>query len=109
MAGSRLPVAVAHGEGQAVWGSGADPSGAELALRFVDGRGAPAETYPGNPNGSPGGATGFTAAGGRVTVMMPHPERVFRTSQLSWCPPEWAGSERGPWLRLFENARKFIG
>lgn len=108
MAGSRLPVAVAHGEGRVAFRSSQDPTRASVALRYVDGEGRPATAYPKNPNGSPGGATGFSAAGGRVTILMPHPERVFRNVQFSWCPPAWRPSERSPWLRFFENARKFV-
>ena len=109
MAGSRVPVVVSHGEGRANWASPSSATDAEVALRYVKGNGEVANTYPYNPNGSPGGATGFTAANGRVTIMMPHPERIFRTVQHSYCPPEWRDSERGPWLRLFENARQFVG
>jgi len=77
------------------------------ALRFVDHQGNPTETYPMNPNGSPGGLTGVTTLDGRFTVMMPHPERVFRAAQMSWCPPEWLDTKDGasPWMRLFRNAR----
>jgi phosphoribosylformylglycinamidine synthase len=111
MAGSRMPVAVAHGEGRAVYGhdDGAEQAlAAQLAcLRYVDGRGAPAARYPDNPNGSPLGLTGFCSADGRFTIMMPHPERVFRTLQHSWHPQHWP--EHGPWLRMFVNARRWIG
>ena len=75
----------------------------EIAARFVDGRGAVAERYPTNPNGSPDGITAITTPDGRATVMMPHPERVFRTIQHSWHPPQWG--EDGPWMRMFRNAR----
>ncbi|MGM0811679.1 MAG: phosphoribosylformylglycinamidine synthase [Pseudomonadota bacterium] len=111
MAGSVLPVAVSHGEGRAHF---ADPEGLEavqrarqVALRYVEANGAPAQAYPANPNGSPVGVTGLASADGRVTVMMPHPERVFRTVQNSWHPPDWG--EDGPWLRLFRNARVWTG
>jgi len=105
MSGSRLPVAVAHGEGRAVF-EGGDPGDAPgVALRYVDNRGEVTEHYPENPNGSAAGITGLTTRDGRVTIMMPHPERVFRTVQHSWHPPEWG--ETGPWLRLFRNARKW--
>ena len=77
-----------------------------FALRYVDNYGQPAERYPSNPNGSPGGLTALTSADGRATIMMPHPERVFRNIQLSWRPAEWTGEE-GPWLKLFQNARAF--
>ncbi|WP_018954564.1 phosphoribosylformylglycinamidine synthase [Thioalkalivibrio sulfidiphilus] len=107
MAGSRLPVAVAHGEGRVVFESGGDPADAPgVALRYVDNRGQVTEHYPENPNGSPQGITGLTTRDGRVTIMMPHPERVFRTVQHSWHPPQWG--ETGPWLRLFRNARKWV-
>ena len=101
MAGSKLPVAVAHGEGRVEPKDGA-PS---PCLRFVDNRHRPAERYPANPNGSPGGLTGFTTRDGRATILMPHPERVFRTMQLSWHPPEWG--EESPWMEIFRNARRW--
>lgn len=107
MFGSRIPVAVAHGEGRAEFGSLADQASANVALRFVDGAGNIAGSYPKNPNGSPDGITGITTSDGRVTLMMPHPERVFRAVQLSYCPSEF--KDRGPWMRMFENARAFVG
>ncbi|MBM3346110.1 MAG: phosphoribosylformylglycinamidine synthase [Betaproteobacteria bacterium] len=107
MAGSHLPVVTAHGEGRAVFASPQDRAKAIVALRFVDNAGAPAETYPANPNGSPGGITGLTTADGRFTIVMPHPERVFRSAQLSWHPRDWG--EASPWLRMFMNARKVLG
>jgi phosphoribosylformylglycinamidine synthase len=109
MAGSRLPIAVAHGEGRAVFGdAGAECAAAPLTvMRFVDGRGAVAERYPANPNGSPQGAAGYTSEGGRVTIMMPHPERVFRAAQNSW-RPAGAGEDSG-WMRIFRNARVWLG
>ncbi len=107
MAGSRLPIAVAHGEGYTEFANAAQRADAVVALRFVDNRGKPTEIYPFNPNGSPGGITGLTTPDGRFTVLMPHPERVFRTVQNSWHPPEWG--EDGPWLRMFRNARKWVG
>ena len=76
-------------------------------MRFVDNRGVATEDYPGNPNGSPAGITGLTTPDGRFTVLMPHPERVFRTVQNSWHPQEWG--EDGPWLRMFRNARRWVG
>jgi len=111
MAGSRMPVAVAHGEGRAVFAAEGD-AGRVLAaglacLRYVGGDGLPAERYPDNPNGSPLGLTGFTSEDGRFTIMMPHPERVFRTVQHSWHPPQWG--EDGPWMRMFRNARRWLG
>ncbi|MEI7036513.1 phosphoribosylformylglycinamidine synthase [Fulvimonas yonginensis] len=107
MAGSRIPVAVAHGEGRVHFPSACSPSKAQAAVRFVDNRGRPTENYPLNPNGSPGGLAGFTAADGRVTIMMPHPERVFRTVQMSWHPDGWG--EDSPWMRMFRNARVWCG
>ena len=112
MAGSRLPIAVAHGEGQAEISAAHFQTCQQqqlLALRFIDGHGNPAVRYPANPNGSPGGATGFTTADGRVTIMMPHPERVFRVVQHSWYPDDWREFENAPWLRMFANARKWVG
>ncbi|MDN3517131.1 phosphoribosylformylglycinamidine synthase [Aquisalimonas lutea] len=111
MEGSRMPIAVAHGEGRAQFSPEHGPRKLATAglvpLRYVDGRGEPAERYPANPNGSPGGITGVTTPDGRVTVMMPHPERVFRTVQHSWHPREWG--EHGPWMRMFRNARAWLG
>jgi phosphoribosylformylglycinamidine synthase len=110
MAGSRIPVATAHGEGRAELDGGqlaALERAGMVAARFVDGRGAVATTYPANPNGSPGGIAALTSADGRITIMMPHPERVFRTVQLSWHPPGWG--EDSPWMRMFHNARAWIG
>jgi len=109
MAGSRLPIVVAHGEGRAEFGSAADQRAAAAltALRFVDNRGRVASRYPANPNGSPQGAAGFTSEDGRVTIMMPHPERVFRTAQNSWHPAD-AGEDSG-WMRMFRNARVWVG
>ncbi|MGW8269916.1 MAG: phosphoribosylformylglycinamidine synthase [Burkholderiales bacterium] len=106
MAGSRMPVAAAHGEGRAVFARAADARGAIAALRFVDHYGKATETYPLNPNGSPGGLTGFTTADGRFTAIMPHPERVFRSVQMSWAP-DGAG-EDSPWMRVFRNARVWV-
>jgi phosphoribosylformylglycinamidine synthase len=107
MTGSRIPVVVAHGEGRVSFPQVCSPSKAGGALRFVDNRGRPTEDYPLNPNGSPGGLTGFTAAEGRVTILMPHPERVFRTAQMSWHPDPWG--EDSPWMRMFRNARVWCG
>jgi phosphoribosylformylglycinamidine synthase len=107
MAGSRLPVAVAHGEGRAAFAAPADRERVIASLRYVDHRGAATEAYPLNPNGSPGGLTGVTTADGRFTVVMPHPERVFRSVQCSWRPREWV--EDGGWMRLFRNARAWVG
>ncbi len=107
MVGSRIPVAVAHGEGQVSFPKACRASKVHRAVRFVDNRGKPTENFPLNTNGSPGGLAGFTAADGRVTIMMPHPERVFRSVQLSWCPPTWG--EDSPWMRMFRNARVWCG
>jgi phosphoribosylformylglycinamidine synthase len=110
MAGSRLPIVVAHGEGRAAFASAQafeDCDAKLAALRFVTNDGAVAERYPANPNGSPHGIAGLSNADGRVTIMMPHPERVFRTAQLSWHPAEWG--ECSPWQRLFDNARAWVG
>jgi phosphoribosylformylglycinamidine synthase len=110
MAGARLPIAVAHGEGR-VLAPAADLAALErqslVAARFVDPQGRPAERYPQNPNGSPGGITALTTPDGRVTILMPHPERVFRTVQHSWHPADWG--EDAPWMRLFRNARAWVG
>lgn len=111
MAGSRMPIAVSHGEGRTEFSSdeaidAANESGT-VAMRYVDNYGQVTETYPANPNGSPDGITALTTTDGRVTIMMPHPERVFRTVANSWHPDEW--QEDSPWVRMFRNARKFIG
>ncbi|WP_226503173.1 phosphoribosylformylglycinamidine synthase [Pseudomonas sp. MWU16-30317] len=110
MAGSRMPIAIAHGEGHAEFASQdallqADLSGC-VALRFVDNHGKVTETYPANPNGSPRGITGLTSRDGRVTIMMPHPERVFRGVQNSWKPEDW--NEDAAWMRMFRNARVWV-
>jgi len=127
MAGSRMPIVVAHGEGYADFSSDITPaSGHEsslklrfgnkknleaaqalVTLRYVDNSGKPTETYPLNPNGSPQGITGLTTPDGRFSIMMPHPERVFRAVQNSWYPRE--SQENGAWLRMFQNARKWVG
>jgi phosphoribosylformylglycinamidine synthase len=110
MAGARLPIAVAHGEGRAEF-AGAEAASLQSAglvtVRFVDHQGRPTQHYPENPNGSPGGITGLTTRDGRVTLMMPHPERVFRAVQHSWRPREWSGE--APWMNLYHNARKWVG
>jgi phosphoribosylformylglycinamidine synthase len=107
MAGTVLPIAVSHGEGRAVFDAPEHPGLAKVAVRFVDGRGRVATNYPANPNGSPGGITGLTSLDGRSTLLMPHPERVHRTLQLSWHPDGWG--EASPWLRMFRNARTWVG
>jgi phosphoribosylformylglycinamidine synthase len=106
MAGSKLPVVVSHGEGRAEFAAG--QGGKALAtMRYIDNRGATATTYPFNPNGSPDGIAGVTTADGRFTIMMPHPERTFRSVQMSWQPPGLG--EDAPWLAMFRNARRYIG
>ncbi len=111
MAGSRVPVVVSHGEGQAVFARESDREtmiGRQLtAVRYVDGSGAATERFPWNPNGSSGGLTGFTTRDGRATIMMPHPERGFRAVQVSYRPAAFFTGEAGPWMRLFRNARAF--
>ncbi|PMG36850.1 phosphoribosylformylglycinamidine synthase [Vibrio splendidus] len=111
MEGSRMPIAVSHGEGRvevrdndhlnAIENSGT------VALRYVDNNGNQTQQYPNNPNGSPNAITGLTTTDGRVTIMMPHPERVFRTVANSWAPEGWG--ENGAWMRMFQNARKNVG
>ena len=107
MAGSRLPVVVSHGEGRAEFDSAAQQVAVLTAMRYLDNSGQPSEIYPYNPNGSPAGLAGVTTAAGRFTIMMPHPERVFRTVQMSWHPAELG--EDSPWMRMFRNARKWVG
>ncbi|MEP3823842.1 MAG: phosphoribosylformylglycinamidine synthase [Marinobacter sp.] len=111
MVGSRMPIAVAHGEGRIEFAAGntADSlvENKLAALRYVDNRGEVTSRYPYNPNGSEGGITGVTNRDGRVTIMMPHPERVFRAVQHSWRPDGW--QEDGPWIRMFRNARRWLG
>lgn len=106
MVGSYLPVVVSHGEGRAVFPTEAPPSDVAVALRYVDALGQVTRAYPLNPNGSVDGITGVTTADGRITIMMPHPERVFRTVQNSWHPPEWG--EKGAWYRMFATARRWL-
>ncbi|CNL03723.1 phosphoribosylformylglycinamidine synthase [Yersinia frederiksenii] len=111
MAGSRMPIAVSHGEGRVEVRDAAHLATLEqsnlVALRFVNNQGVVTEQYPANPNGSAQGITAVTSASGRATVMMPHPERVFRTVSNSWHPEEWG--EDSPWMRMFRNARKQLG
>ncbi|MDO4694572.1 MAG: phosphoribosylformylglycinamidine synthase [Eikenella sp.] len=119
MQGSHLPVVVSHGEGRADFahiggkispqGLPAGADGLNIALQYVDGLGAVTQTYPLNPNGSPQGIAGVTNADGRVTIMMPHPERVYRTAQMSWHPDDWQDSELSGWYRMFAGARKALG
>ncbi|NAW78315.1 phosphoribosylformylglycinamidine synthase [Vibrio sp. V33_P6A3T137] len=111
MAGSRMPIAVSHGEGRVevrdLGHLDAIEQSGTVALRFVDNHGQATQQYPNNPNGSPNAITGLTTQDGRVTIMMPHPERVFRTVANSWHPDHWG--ENGPWMRMFQNARKNLG
>ena len=107
MAGSRMPIATAHGEGFALFDDNSALKKATVSLRFVDNRGQPTQIHPLNPNGSPDGITGLTTPDGRFTIVMPHPERVFRTVQMSWAP-DGAG-EDSPWMRMFYNARRWVG
>jgi phosphoribosylformylglycinamidine synthase len=107
MAGARLPIAVAHGEGYPNFTQRGDAAQVVQALRFVDNHGRPTERYPFNPNGGAGGLTGVTTADGRFTALMPHPERVFRNVQMSWTSGD--RSQPSPWLQLWRNARKWVG
>ncbi len=111
MAGSHLPIAVAHGEGRVQFADAGAQTACEasgtVALRYIENDLSVANRYPANPNGSPDGVTGLTSLDGRATILMPHPERLFRTVQYSWAPDEWG--EDGGWLRLFGNARQWLG
>jgi len=109
MQGSRMPVSIAHGEGRALFsGDPADVLARGLvALNYVDNAGNLTEEFPANPNGSPFGITALTSSDGRFTIMMPHPERCFRSVQNSWHSDDWG--EDGPWLRMFANARVWVG
>ncbi len=107
MEGSQVPIVVSHGEGRAVFDNADDQGKVLSAVCYVDNKGEPTEVYPYNPNGSPGGLTAVTTADGRFTIMMPHPERVFRTVQMSWHPENWG--EDSPWMRMFRNARRWVG
>ncbi|MFD1709232.1 phosphoribosylformylglycinamidine synthase [Ottowia sp. GY511] len=107
MAGSRLPIAVAHGEGYANFRARGDQASVIASMRYVDHHGAPTEAYPFNPNGSPAGLTAVTTADGRFTAMMPHPERVFRNIQMSWT--DGPKSDFSPWMQIWRNARRWVG
>jgi phosphoribosylformylglycinamidine synthase len=113
MEGSLLPIPVAHGEGKADFSQTGDfeqcLTGDLISLRYIDDKGEPTEQYPANPNGSPAGTTGFTSADGRATIMMPHPERLFRAVQMSYKAPGTFEGEAGPWLKMFQNARQYVG
>lgn len=112
MAGTRLPVAVAHGEGFANFAEQGNLASVHQAVRYVDNQGQATEVYPFNPNGSPQGLTGVTTADGRFTIMMPHPERVTRNVMMSWYPEKWgvqdSGGDASPWARMFQNARRYL-
>jgi phosphoribosylformylglycinamidine synthase len=109
--GSLLPIPVAHGEGRADFSATGDfeqcLTGNLISARYIDHHGEPTEQYPANPNGSPAGTTAFTSADGRATIMMPHPERCFRAVQMSYKPDGVFDAEAGPWLKMFQNARRF--
>ncbi len=111
MEGSRMPIAVSHGEGQAEFSNASAIASLndqqQVAMRYIDNYGKVTTQYPANPNGSPEGITGLTSQDGRCTIMMPHPERVFRTVANSWRPDDW--QEDGAWMRMFRNARVFVG
>jgi phosphoribosylformylglycinamidine synthase len=113
MEGSLLPIPVAHGEGRADFSATGDfekcLTSDQISARYIDFNGEPTEQYPANPNGSPAGATGFTTADGRATIMMPHPERLFRSVQMSYKPTDQFTGEAGPWLKMFQNARAYVG
>ena len=106
MAGSLLPVATAHGEGRANYAANTTDESL-VTLRYVEANGEPAVRYPHNPNGSPQGITGVCNADGRVTILMPHPERTLRTVNFSWAPARW--EQVSPWQRIFQNARMWVG
>jgi phosphoribosylformylglycinamidine synthase len=106
MAGSRLPIAVAHGEGYANFARRGDRTSVIAVMRFVDHHGQATESYPLNPNGSPGGLTAVTTADGRFTAMMPHAERVFRNIQMSWTTGD--PSAFSPWMQIWRNARRWV-
>lgn len=113
MEGSLLPIPVAHGEGRADFNQTGDfekcLTGDLISMRYIDGQGEPTEVYPANPNGSPAGTTAFTSTDGRATIMMPHPERLFRSVQMSYRAPATFEGESGPWMRMFQNARSYVG
>jgi phosphoribosylformylglycinamidine synthase len=119
MAGARLPIAVAHGEGFANFGHQGNAEQVRVAMAFVDHQGHRTEAYPANPNGSADGLTAVTTADGRFTAMMPHPERVTRNVAMSWHPARWGAADQGgdtashggytPWMRMFRNARVWVG
>ncbi|MEN1926171.1 phosphoribosylformylglycinamidine synthase [Luteimonas qiangzhengi] len=107
MAGSRVPVVVSHGEGRAEYLSAADRAASRVGLRYVEGDGAPAVSYPADPNGSTDAVAGLCSEDGRATIMMPHPERTLRSANFSWHPADWP--DQSPWMRVFHNARRWVG
>ena len=107
MAGARLPIAVAHGEGFANFSQRGSAADVLMAMRYIDNHGAPTTAYPANPNGSAGGLTGVTTGDGRFTALMPHPERVFRNIQMSWTGGDI--DAYSPWSQIWHNARKWVG
>ena len=107
MTGSSLPVVIAHGEGRVEFANTTDKDQALVALNYIDNYGEATTDFPANPNGSVDGITGLTTTDGRFTIMMPHPERCFRTLQNSWQPADW--NQDGAWLRMFRNARNWVG
>ena len=108
MQGSRIPVAIAHGEGRAAFDRTGSLSDAVVAARYVNGDGTTATSYPFNPNGSEQAIAALTTTDGRVTIMMPHPERTSRMVNMSWAPTEWRTHDASPWLRMFRNARAWV-
>jgi len=113
MQGSLLPIPIAHGEGRADFSTTGNfeqcLTSNLISVRYIDFNGEPTETYPANPNGSPAGVTGFTSTDGRATILMPHPERLFRAVQMSYRAPGTFTGEAGPWLQMFQNARTYVG
>jgi len=107
MAGTYAPIVIAHGEGRAHFDSTTEGSPVPVTMRYVDAMGQVARHYPANPNGSPEGITGLCNEDGRVAILMPHPERVVRSLQMSWAPADW--DEITPWMQIFTNARKVLG
>ncbi len=107
MTGATLPIVNSHGEGRAYWANPLDEAEAICAACYVDSKQTPTEIYPLNPNGSHGGKTAFTTADGRATIMMPHPERSWRATQMSWRSPLLKNVT--PWARIFQNARFWVG
>ena len=106
MGGSRIPVVVAHGEGRMHFANAVDQASVAVAARYVDGEGNIATAYPTNPNGSPDGIAGVASDDGRVTILMPHPERTLSAANFSWHPSEWG--DASPWSRMFQNARAWV-